>query len=96
MKKQFVYALVAAVYIVFIVLMIDTVGSMLPEETILMPITMLGLFVLSAAIMGFLFLFEPIRLYVENQKQEAFSFFLKTVGIFAGFVILFLVLLFLL
>jgi hypothetical protein len=57
--------------------------------------TMLSLFVLSAAVMGYLFLSEPITLLVENRKREAVIFFAKIVGFFAGFVALFTLLLFL-
>jgi len=57
--------------------------------------TMLSLFVLSAAIMGYLFLSEPLQLFLENKKQEAVTFFAKTVGIFACFVAVFTILLFL-
>ena len=88
-------ALVATVYIVFIVLAIQTLGSVLPEETILIPIMMLSLFVFSAAIMGFLFLYEPFNLYMENRKREAVVFFGQVVGIFAGFIVMFLIFLFL-
>jgi len=59
------------------------------------PMTMLALFVLSAAIMGYLFLSPPIELLIQNRKQEAFAFFAKVVGIFACFVVLFVILLFL-
>lgn len=97
MKKPFLHALVAAVYIVFIVLLIQTTGSVLQnqEDTIIIPMAILGLFVLSAAVMGFLFLSEPLRLFLENQKQESFIFFGKTVGFFACFVGVFAILLFL-
>ncbi len=95
MKKPFVYALVAAVYIVFIVTTLNTVSHFLPpKDNIIMPMTMLGLFVLSAAIMGFLFLSEPLRLFLEGHKKEALTFFLKVVGIFACFVIIFAILVF--
>jgi hypothetical protein len=47
---------------------------------------MLGLFVLSAAVMGFLFFYEPFQLYFTDRKQEALQFFGKTVASFACFV----------
>ena len=96
MKKPFYFAFAAAAYIVLIVVGINTVGSILrdQEETILITMAMLSLFVLSAAIMGFLFLSEPLKLYIDGQKQQAVSFFLKTVGVFASFAAVFLVLLF--
>ena len=96
MKKPFLYALGAAGYISILVLTMSVLGKFVPaQDNIIMPIAGLSLFVLSAAIMGFLFLSEPLRLFLENQKREAFVFFGKTVGIFACFVILFGILMFL-
>jgi len=96
MKKPFTYALAAALYIVLIVSVISTGVSFLPqkEDTIIIPMAMLSLFVLSAAVMGFLFLSEPWLLFMENKKQEAVSFFGKQVGFFAGFAVIFFILLF--
>ncbi len=95
-KKPFLYALAAALYIVGIVFVINALTQVVPGKTIIIPIIMLSLFVLSAAVMGFLFLSEPFYLYMENKKQEAVVFFAKTVGIFACFAALFVVLLLLL
>ena len=98
MKKPFLRALGAAGYIAFIVLVINFTGTALEgqNETLVIPMTMLSLFVLSAAVMGFLFLSEPLYLLMDNKKQEALVFFGKTVGFFACFVALFAVLLFVL
>src|SRR3989338_8369907 len=95
MKKPFLHALVATLYIVVIVLVIQVMSSVLQneKETIIIPMTMLGLFVLSAAVMGFLFLSEPLQLLMENKKKEAVAFFGKVVGIFACFVGIFIILL---
>lgn len=97
MKKPFLYALAAALYIVVIVLVIQFFGSALKgqKDTIMIPMTMLSLFVLSAAVMGYLFLSEPFYLFMENRKQEAIVFFAKVVGFFACFVAIFIILLFL-
>jgi hypothetical protein len=95
MKKPFMHALAAALYIISIVLVINTASSTIKEETIIIPMTMLGLFVLSAAVMGFLFLSESLQLLMEKQKQEAVTFFAKVVGFFACFVALFTIILFL-
>lgn len=97
MKKPFLHALGAALYIVVIVLVIQLFGSVLKDQkdTIIIPMTMLSLFVLSAAVMGYLFLSEPLYLLTENRKQEAIVFFTKTVGFFACFVAVFTILLFL-
>jgi len=47
-----------------------------------------SLFVLSAAVMGYLFISEPIMLCIDGEKKHAVKAFLSTVGIFAFFVIL--------
>jgi hypothetical protein len=92
MKKPFINALSAAVYIVLIVLGIFSTTVFFPDakETIVIPMAMLSLFVLSAAVMGYLFVAEPIYLLVDNKKKEAVEFFAKTVGFFACFLLLFL------
>lgn len=54
------------------------------------PIAFLALFVLSAAIMGFLFVSQPLRLFLEGNKTEAFAFFSKTVGAFAVITLVFI------
>ena len=97
MKKPFLYALGAVVYIVLIVFTVNFVGSLLKikEGTIIIPMGMLSMFVLSAAVMGFLFLSEPLSLLIKNQKREAIIFFAKIVGFFACFVALYAILLFL-
>lgn len=93
MKKPFFYALGAAAYIAALVSIFSTFIERLPQKSIFIPMTMLSLFVLSAAIMGFLFLSEPLSLYFEGKKKEAVVFFGKIVGCFACFAVLFLVLL---
>ncbi len=88
MKKPILHAFVAVVYIVFIVSLVNFSNTFIPKETLLIPMVMLGLFVLSAAVMGFLFLSEPLRLYLDGQKHEAYVFFGKTVAALTGFLII--------
>jgi hypothetical protein len=92
-KTPFLYALGAAAYIVAIVYVVfNFSGADTPaENSILVPATMISIFVLSAAVMGFLFLSEPFKLYFDDKKNEAAAFFMSTVGYFAGFVLLFVV-----
>lgn len=47
------------------------------------PITALSLFVFSAALMGYFFVYQPLLLLLAGEKQQALSFFLKTIGSFA-------------
>lgn len=89
--NPFTNALAASIYIVGVVYLIQSFqGFSDKKETIFIPMFMLSLFVLSAAVMGFLFLYKPLHLYLDNHKKEALTFFLKTVGVFACFVGFFL------
>ena len=95
-KNPYLNASMALGYIALIILVIDQVTSFSAHtpDTLLIPVTMLSLFVLSAAIMGILFVYEPARLFLENEKRQSLSFLLKTVGTFACFVVILALLLF--
>ncbi|MBX4211097.1 hypothetical protein KW783_03975 [Candidatus Parcubacteria bacterium] len=96
LKNPYINAVLAALYIVTIVFSIQSVTSVIKDRSdnnLLIPMTMLSLFVLSAALMGLLFVYTPLKLFLENQKNEALVFFLKTVGTFACFAVVFVVLL---
>jgi len=64
------------------------------QFTILIPVAVISLFTLSAAIMGFIFLSQPLQLYLDGEKKQAVSLFLQTVAIFAGITTLIFVLVF--
>lgn len=87
MKNPILNAILAGGYIAGIVLVMNLLMSLGQEgdgeDVILIPMTMLSLFTLSAAVMGYLFAATPIRMYLDGQKGEAFTFFLKTLGAFA-------------
>src|SRR3989344_3577253 len=83
-KNPFFNAVLAAGDIGVLVVVISNIAQ--PgrvEESMLVPIVMLSLFVLSAAVMGYLFLSEPLMLYFDGKKQEAVTFFFTTVAVFA-------------
>ena len=84
-KNPYINALLAGAYNVLIVLLI-TYGPMFVREkpdTILAPMAMLSLLVLSVAFMGYAFLFQPIVMYMDGKKREAVTFFTKTLLTFA-------------
>ncbi|MDO8522112.1 MAG: hypothetical protein Q7S08_02385 [bacterium] len=60
-------------------------------DNVLVPITMLSLLVLSASIMGYLFLSRPFQLYLDGDNQGAVGVFTKTVAYFASITLIFLV-----
>ncbi|MDD2657054.1 MAG: hypothetical protein PHD04_00100 [Candidatus Pacebacteria bacterium] len=84
-KNPFINALSAAAYISLLVSVIFY-GSQLvtiPEPSVMIPITMLSLFVLSAALMGYFFVYQPVQLLIEGDKRGATKLFLTTVFAFA-------------
>lgn len=94
-KNPFINAAAASGYIVFIVFVLNylTQHVRAVERELIVPIMMLSLFTLSAAIMGYLFLSQPLRMYLDGHKQAGVTLFLQTVGVFAVITICILLLL---
>ena len=81
-KTAFVNAFTTALYIIFIVSFIFSLQVFAPkEDNIIIPISMLLLFVCSAAITGFLVFGKPVMLYVDGKKKEAVSLLSYTLAI---------------
>ncbi len=59
-------------------------------DTIMAPMIALSLLVFSVALMAFLFFYYPLILLLENKRDQAVSFFLKTLGTFFIFVLVLL------
>jgi len=88
LQKPWVRALIAAAYIVLFAFSIRYTGNHFDQE--LDPavgITLfLSMFVFSAALMAYLFFFEPLRLLVvEKMPREALAQFGITFGCFLAF-----------
>lgn len=92
--NPYLNAVAAAAYIGGIVLVIDNATRYVVTETIFVPMLILSLFVFSAAVMGYLFFFQPAVLFFNGKRKEAVTFFLKTVGTFAICILLFAALVF--
>ena len=85
MKSPLLNALCATLYITCVVKALQlTQTFIVPVNTILVPMVMLSLLTLAAAVMGFLFAKDPITMYLDGKKQEAVTFFFSTISIFAG------------
>jgi hypothetical protein len=84
-RNPYLNALIAGVYIVFVVLLI-TYGPIFVREkpdTIFAPMAVLSLLVFSVVFMGYIFFFQPVSMYLEGQKREAVGLFTKTLVTFA-------------
>ena len=57
--------------------------AMEPVDSVIIPVAVLSLLVLSVAMMSYLFFFQPVRLFFEGEHAAAGRFFLSTVAAFA-------------
>lgn len=94
-KNPFINAAVATLYIAGIVsIMFFGLSRSHPDNSVFLPIAFISLFTLSAAVMGYLFLYQPLMLFLEGHKKYAVNLFLQTVAVFAGITSIVLLLLF--
>ncbi len=80
-KNPFYNALAAIAYIVgivFVIYGVDQTETNYGTAQFIMPIMMLSLFTLSAAVMGYIFGYHPARLFLENKRDEGIRLFLNT------------------
>ncbi len=82
-KNPYVNSVLAEAYIVIVATVMQYVGKPDTPDNFFTPIAALSLFVLSASVMGFLFVGQPLQLYIDGEKSKSVSFFLKTVLSFA-------------
>ena len=95
-KNPLINAFSAAVYIVLVVSVMTFVTEPLRHkpDTFFAPIVFLSVLTLSVSVMAFLFFYQPLQLFIDGKKKEALDLFVKTVGIFAAFTTVVLILLF--
>ena len=82
--NPFINGIGAAAYIWAVGLLISHISSLHHDtpDNLVGSVSAISLMVFSAAVMGFLFFYRPVTLLIENKKEEAFYFFLKTLGVF--------------
>ncbi len=82
LKRAFLNSVGTAAYIILVVSFIFSLRFFSEaEDTIIIPIAMLLLFVCSAAITGFLVFGKPVMLYIDGKKRDAVSLLGYTLGI---------------
>ena len=95
-KNPLINALSASAYIILIVSIMTFVTKPLRNkpDTFFAPVTVLFVLTLSVAVMSYLFFYQPVLIFIEGKKKEAVNLFVKTVGVFAAFTSVLLILLF--
>ena len=94
-RNPLVNALLAIMYIVLVSLILYY-GTLFKvgNHSFTAPIALISLFTLSAATMGYLFLYKPFVMYFDGKKKPALDLFLQTLLIFGGITALLFMLLF--
>lgn len=92
-KNPYVNSVCAELYIIIVASAMYYFAAPNTPDTFLNPIAALSVLVLSAAVMGYLFLGQPLQLYLNGEKKQAISFFMRTVVCFAVITIFVVVLL---
>ena len=95
-KNPILNAIASLGYISLVASIMNFVSKMdqHPDKTILGPIAFLSLLSLSVTMMGYLFLYNPLQLYLEGKKKEAANLFLKTAAVFAVITVILLTVVF--
>ncbi len=84
-KNPVLNALAALVYITVVAsVMFFGTRNIGPDNSVVIPIVMLSLFTLSAAVMGYIFLSNPLQLYLDGRKKEGIKLFTQTLAVFGG------------
>ena len=94
-KNPIINALGASGYIILVVSIINFISLIHKDkpDTAFAPVVFLSLLTLSVAMMACLFSYQPLQLFIEGKKKEAVNLFIQTVGVFAGFTVVVLILL---
>lgn len=94
-KNPILNAISAAGYIGIVVSLLHLISLTQKNkpDTAFAPVVFLSLLTLSVTVMAFLFFYQPLQLFIEGKKKEALHLFVRTVGVFAIFTIVVLILL---
>lgn len=85
-KNPLFNALGASGYIILVVSVMTLLSHTQKNkpDTFLAPVLFLSLFTLSAAVMAYVFFYQPLQLFLEGKRKRAVNLFLQSVAYFAG------------
>lgn len=83
-KNPIINSILAFAYIAGVVLVMNwgTKNISSQPDSLWAPFVLISLFTLSAAVMGYLFLLQPIVLFLDKKKKEAIKLLLQTIAFF--------------
>ena len=86
-KNPLINALSASVYIILVITVMTFATKPLQNkpDTFFTPVVFLSLLTLSVAVMAYLFFYQPLMLFIEGKKKESVKLLTQTIGFFAIF-----------
>ena len=91
-KNPIINAIVAIAYIAVVALFMNFMSDRVEDsQSFLAPVVFISIFTLSAAIMGYIFLYQPLQLFLSDDKKGGVKLFLQTIGIFAVITIIIII-----
>jgi hypothetical protein len=91
-RNPILNALAAAAYIAVVASILFFGQTLAPtEDTVLIPITMISLLVLSVLVMALCFFYQPALLFGAGETRAAIALFAKSAGTFAIIAVLLLI-----
>ncbi|MCA9371459.1 hypothetical protein KC726_01030 [Candidatus Woesebacteria bacterium] len=83
-KNPIINAFSASAYILVVASIFNLVARTQGNkpDTFFAPVAFLSLFTLSAAIMAYLFFYQPFNLFINGKKKEATTLCLQSIGAF--------------
>ncbi len=85
-KNPIINAISASVYITFVATVIHFVSQTHKNkpDTFFAPVAFLSLLTLSAAVMAYLFFYQPLQLFIAGKKKESVNLFVQTLAVFGA------------
>ena len=90
-KNPYLNSIWAELYIILVVSVMHAISRPNTPDSFIDPVAALSMLVLSASVMGYIFLGEPLQLYLDGEKKKSVAFFMKTVISFAAITIVTLI-----
>lgn len=89
-RNPIINAIAAAVYITIVGSLMSLMEKLFANtpDGFFAPIAGISLFTLSAGVMGYIFLLEPAKMYLDGLKKEGGMLFVKTLASFAVITVL--------
>ena len=94
-KNPLYNALGAASYIAIVVAVLNYISQTQGNkpDTAFAPVIFISLLTLSVSVMAYVFFYQPLQYLIDGKKKEAVKLLTQTIGVFAGFTAVLLILL---